>query len=102
MLGAGMTSSLTCGPPSLQVPNRLSLAGAAIICSCTFLLGVVVKREPVAGAEGAAGKPAVPGATLGGTHEAPAVPDEEAAAPATAGGLTEPESYLRRPLLEQS
>ena len=31
-----------------QVPNWFLLAEAAIICSCTFLLGVVVKRQPAA------------------------------------------------------
>ena len=28
------------------------------------------------------------------------MPEEEAAVPTVAGGLTEPESYLRQPLLE--
>eukprot|EP00891_Asterochloris_glomerata_P008721 jgi/Astpho2/8721/Aster-05285 len=83
-----------------EVPNRLSLAGAVIICSCTFLLGVVVKRQPAAGAEGAAEKPAVPGEAPADTGEALAMPEEEAAVPTVAGGLTEPESYLRQPLLE--
>ena len=70
---------------------------------------MVVKRQPAAGADGAAEKPAVPGVAPAETGEAPAedgeeavVPDEEAAVPAVAGGLTGPESYLRRPLLDQS
>lgn len=31
----------------LQVPNTLSICGAVLICSCTFLLGVFTrKKEP--------------------------------------------------------
>ena len=33
----------------LQVPNHLSISGAVLICSCTFLLGVFTrKKEPAA------------------------------------------------------
>lgn len=38
----------------LQVPNTLSICGAVLICSCTFLLGVFTrKKEPSATAQSA-------------------------------------------------
>ena len=43
----------------MQVPNTLSICGAVLICSCTFLLGVFTrKKDPTVTTESAEADPA--------------------------------------------
>ena len=50
----------TAASPGLQVPNTLSICGAVLICSCTFLLGVFTrKKEPAGTAQSAEASSAV-------------------------------------------